>query len=498
MKKILYIFSIIALVGVSCTDLTEDLYDKIPADAYPENSLQVATMTVDAYAKIKPLADDEGWWFLAQEMTSDELCGPTRDADWDDGGKWRVMHQHTWTNDVESVNNMWSKLFEAVTTTNQISDRLKALTQSDEIRIKTAEVETMRAFYYYLLMDNFGDVPYLTTTIGVPEKPFKIHREAIWDSLVVSLESNLPYLQNVNKKYLATKSMAFTLLAKLYLNAEVYTGTPQWAKAGAYCDSVVATGLYSMDTDPSGPFVTNNENNSEIIFSIPYDEDNFSGFRFHMRTLHYQSNLTYNMNVGPWNGFAVLEDHYNSYTNGDLRKKNWFLEGQQYDYEGNEIVDAVAEQNLVFTPYIPALRMTSENTPAEIRMSGVRVVKYEVAMGAKENLSNDFVIFRITDVNLMKAEALIRLNGAGAGDDLINDVRDRAEVSPWTGATLEDLLAERGREMFLEGHRRQDLIRFGEFGKAWWEKSASDPSREIFPIPKWAIDANENLSAEPQ
>ncbi|MGC9343235.1 MAG: RagB/SusD family nutrient uptake outer membrane protein, partial [Bacteroidales bacterium] len=250
--------------------------------------------------------------------------------------------------------------------------------------------------------------------------------------------------------------------------------------------------------NPSGPFVTNNENNPEIIFSTPYDEDEFQGFRLHMRTLHYQSNLTFDMNVGPWNGFAVLEDHFNTYEDGDLRKEQWFLVGQQYDINGQPIIDAVAEQPLVFTPEIPALRMTSANTPAEIRMSGARMVKYEVTTGAKENLSNDFVIFRLTDIWLMKAETEIRLNGAGSGDDWINDIRERAEVSTWSGADLDDLLAERGREMFAEGHRRQDLIRFGEFGKPWWEKPASDESRELFPIPQWATDANENLLVDPQ
>ncbi|MGC9341840.1 MAG: RagB/SusD family nutrient uptake outer membrane protein, partial [Bacteroidales bacterium] len=169
MKKIVYILSILAIAGMGCTDLTEDLYDKLPASEYPENDLQIATMSVDAYAKLRPLADDEGWWFLAQEITSDEMCGPTRDADWDDGGKWRVMHQHNWTNDVEGVNNMWGRINEGITTSNQILDRLRALTQSPEIEAKIAEVEVMRSFYYYLLMDNFGDVPYLTTTIDVPE-----------------------------------------------------------------------------------------------------------------------------------------------------------------------------------------------------------------------------------------------------------------------------------------------------------------------------------------
>lgn len=498
MRRIVLLFTILSFAGISCTDLTEDLYDKLPASEYPENDLQIATMSVDAYAKLRPLADDEGWWYLAQEMTSDEMCGPTRDADWDDGGKWRVMHQHNWSNDVEGVNNMWGRLYEGITTTNQILDRLKALTQSEDIRTKIAEVEVMRSFYYYLLMDNFGDVPYLTTTIDVPEKPFKVRKEVVFDSLVNTVERNLLMLQNVDKKYLATRPMAFALLAKLYLNAEVYTGNPHWEEAGAFCDSIISGGLYSLDTDPSGPFNTNNENNQEIIFSIPYDEDDFQGFRIHMRTLHYQSNLTYDMNVGPWNGFAALESHYNSYEDGDLRKDNWFLVGQQYDSDGNPIIDAVAEEPLVFTPEIPAIRMTSANTPAEIRMSGARIVKYEVAMGAKENLSNDFVVFRLTDIWLMKAETEIRLTGTGAGDDWINDIRDRAGVELWSGVDLDDLLDERGREMFAEGHRRQDLIRFGEFTDAWWEKPASDPSRRTFPIPKWATDANENLLADPQ
>jgi hypothetical protein len=501
MKKVIYIFSFLMIAGMGCTDLTEVLYDKIPAEMYPENQLQLATLAVPGYAAFRPLVDDEGWWFLAQELTSDELCPPTRDADWDDGGKWRVMFQHTWNNDVEGVNNMWGKLFEAVTTCNIKADFLKALPQNDDIRKKIAELELLRSMYYYMLIDNFGDVPYLTTTIDVPAEPFRNHREAIWDSLVTSLESNLPKLQNIDKKYLATRSMAFSLLAKLYLNAEVYTGIADnnyWTKAGAYCDSVINTGFYSLDPDPQGPFVTNNEANSEIIFSIPYDEDNFKGFRIHMRTLHYQSNLTFDMPVGPWNGFATTEQHYNTYESGDLRKEKFFLAGQQYTSKGVVIIDAVANVPLVFSANIPALRMDATFTTAQIRMSGIRAFKYVVKKGAKENLSNDFVVFRLTDIYLMKAEAEIRLNGAGAGDEWINPIRTRAEVSTKSGADLTFLLAERGRELFCEGHRRQDLIRFGEFNKAWWEKLATDASRETFPVPKWASDANANLLSDPQ
>ena len=119
------------------------------------------------------------------------------------------------------------------------------------------------------------------------------------------------------------------------------------------------------------------------------------------------------------------------------------------------------------------------------------MAKFEIERGADENMNNDFPLFRYADVLLMKAETEIRLGRSG--DNFINQIRSRAGVTPFSGATLDDVLAERGREMFCEGHRRQDLIRFGEFTKSWWEKDASDDDRKLFPIPQWAIDANPNL-----
>ena len=157
------------------------------------------------------------------------------------------------------------------------------------------------------------------------------------------------------------------------------------------------------------------------------------------------------------------------------------------------LFDETAGSNLAFDPYIPALVMDASYTFEEIRMSGARVVKYEVADGADENLSNDFPLFRYADVLLMKAECAVRRTGAGSGDMYLNEVRLRAGVGNINGADLDDILAERGREMFCEGHRRQDLIRFGKFLDGWWEKPASSTDRLLFPIPQWAIDANANL-----
>lgn len=496
MKKLKYLLLFALIIGFSCTDLDEEFYDKLPESVYPESDAQVSSMSVDVYKQLQPLADDEGWWFWMQEVTSDELVFPTRNTDWDDGGKWRVLYQHTWTNDIEGINRLWEKLYAGVTRSNQTIEMLRMLPESDAIDSKIREVELLRSLFYYMLIDNYGDVPYLTSYSNAPDKPKKAKRAAIFDSLTIALESSLPALKPINNNLMATRYLAFALLSKLYLNAEVYTGTAQWEKAGQYADSVL-NGPYSLDPTVTGPFVTNNDNNPEIIFAIPYDENDYKGFRIHMRTLHYQSNLTYDMSYGPWNGCAVTYQHFQKYSDGDLRKNAYFLYGPQYDSKNRPIIESVTKAPLFLNPVIPAVWMGATFTPAEIRTSGARIKKYEIKKGAMENLSNNFVLFRLTDFYLVKAEAEIRLGNDG--DEWLTPIRERAGIDPYVDATLDDVLAERGREMFAEGFRRQDLIRFGEFIKPWWGKGdeqggkINDPLVETFPIPKWATDVNPNL-----
>ncbi len=494
MKTIKIFFSIIILSGIifttGCTKLDEDYFDRIPADQYPENENQVATLTVNAYKRLQNMVDDNGWWFLAQEISSDGLAAPTRGADWYDGGKWADVHTHSWTNDTESINRMWGLFWDGINECNRTIESLLAIGDNEQIMAKVAEMETLRSFFYYLLIDNYGDTPYVTEILDEGALPEKVERSYIFEQLVETLEGNLSLLNSGDLKYMATKNMAYAVLAKLYLNAEVYTGTPEWEKASMYCDSVI-DGPYNLATNVTSPFVTENQNSSEIIFSIPYDENNFEGFRLHMRTLHYQHNLTYNMNVGPWNGFAVVPDFFDTYENTDLRKEAHFIWGPQYAADGSEIIESVTGEPLDIDPYLPALSMGDGYSPAEIRTTGARIGKYEIKMGAKENLSNDFPLFRLSDFYLMKAEAEIRLGRNG--DAWINPIRTRANVEPYSGCTLEQLLAERGREMYVEGHRRQDLIRFDKWQNSWWEKDAHGPEKNTFPIPQWAIDGNPNL-----
>lgn len=489
MKKI-YLFLSLIIISSSCTKLDEEVFDKIPESNFPENESQSALVIVPTYNELADLIDDAGWWFWAQEVTSDEVVFPVRLTDWEDGGKWRVLHEHLWNNNTDAVNSMWSHMYDGVFEANKAIDELTPFEAEESAQLTIAKLKVLRAFYFYLLIDNYGDVPYVTSFFDAPEQPEKDARAFIYDQIVQEVVDNKHLLPLSANNFAVTKGMAHMLLAKLYINSEVYTGVARWSEAEAVLDSVISSGVYSLEAHPLDPFKAQNEASFENIFTIPFDESNLTGFRLHMRTLHYLHNQTYDMPVGTWNGFAIVKDHYDSYEDIDLRKEG-FLVGPQFTSGGQALYDEVAETELVINPVIPALVMDASYTFDQIRNSGARVVKYEVESGAMESLNNDFPLFRYADALLMKAECQIRLGGNG--DEWVNQVRSRAGVASWAAVDLEMLLEERGRELFCEGHRRQDLIRFDKFGESWWEKAESEPDRTIFPIPQWAIDANPNL-----
>ncbi|MEA3503786.1 MAG: RagB/SusD family nutrient uptake outer membrane protein, partial [Bacteroidota bacterium] len=269
--------AVIALVS-SCTDLDDTFYDRIPADTYPENDVQAALMTTPVYAPMRDFLDWGGWYF-AQEVTSDEITVPTRDTDWDDGGKWRVLHTHQWNNNTAAIVNMWPRFYKGIFEANALIERTEpGLNSSDAGAVDAAKnliakMKIMRAYYYYLLIDNYGDVPFVTSFAGAPEMPYKEDRATIFDAIVEDVEVSISDLGVSNTKTGVSKGMAFSLLAKLYLNSEVYTGVEAWSEAEAACDSVIALGQYSLEGSPLAPFITENSTSPENIWVIPYDED---------------------------------------------------------------------------------------------------------------------------------------------------------------------------------------------------------------------------------
>jgi starch-binding outer membrane protein, SusD/RagB family len=482
--------AIILLMGVfaGCTDLDDVLYDRIAEDAYTADPvLQMSPI----YRPMQDHLDWGGWWFC-QEITGDGVVIPVRGEHWNDQGKWIALHMHTWDGETEAVAAMWGRYYEGVVEANRFIERQQALDPNPVIDRAIAKARILRAYYYYLLIDNYGDVPYVTQFANAPERPTRTSRTDVFSAIVQEIEESVPLLDpDQRSKTAVTLPMAHALLAKLYLNAEVYTGTPQWAKAEEHIDAVLAMDGFSLETDALAPFVTANQNSSENIWVVPYNENTYQGFNLHMRTLHYQSNQTFNMTVGPWNGLAVIKDHFDSYDQND-RRLDGFLFGQQVDANGADLRLSTGEP-VILDPTIPALEMTpGAYSPAVIELAGARIVKFEVKNGARDHLSNHFPIFRLADFYLMKAEVLIRQGQNG--DSYVNEIRNRAGLADISNVNLDVLLDERSREMFFEGHRRQDMIRFGKFGDAWWEKAVSGPERRIFPIPNWAVEANPNLA----
>ena len=224
-------------------------------------------------------------------------------------------------------------------------------------------------------------------------------------------------------------------------------------------------------------------------------------------TLHYESQKTFNFNSQPWNGYTSLADFYNSFEDTDIRKTGGsrgygvFLAGPQYDLNGARLVDLADSwyadgdtdgRNINYNPVLNAL------APNAGRDAGARLSKYEYEINGTSEMSNDFVLFRYGEVVLNKAEALWRKS---AGDAealaLVNMIRTRAGVAPFGALTADNFLAERGREFCFEMKRRTDLIRFGKWDDAWWEKPVSEAFKTLMPIPEAQIILNSNLVQNP-
>ena len=299
-------------------------------------------------------------------------------------------------------------------------------------------------------------------------------------------------------------------MAKLYLNAEIYTGVSRYQEAYDAADYIITNGPYVLcedgcsvpnlgrrptTDDPenlegyAAVFGANNENNPEIIWSVAFDEVTGGGMNFALMTLHYSSQFSWNLESQPWNGYVALEEFYNSYDANDKRKANNFIVGVQLDYGGSTIVDYSDPEDPVlnYTPFV------NELEPNAQRDGGARLGKFSFKQFGRNEMSNDYPIVRLGDMYLIRGEAAARESGAWAdGLSDVNVIRERAGLTALTSLDADEFLAERGREMFMEASRRRDLIRFGKYGDAWWEKPGGQADYlEIMPIPFEQITASD-------
>ena len=520
-KKIIMMLGFaVVLTMNSCTNLEENLIGDITSDINIEG-ISVggdgggSGIMGAAYASLRDAGTaNHGGYYSIQEITTDEMCIATKGGDWFDGGILLDLHRHTYGPTHAFINGTWGQTYGAINTVNEVLARtdLDANTES--------QGRALRAYYYWRLMDLYGNVKIITTP---GEDSPQANRQAVFDfvesELLAALGivavtadmdlSNSP-LGTDNNAYAINQYGALGILAKVYLNAEVYTGSAMWSEAAMAANFIINGGVYALcgdgcevdnlgqrptvDSDPdklsgyAAVFAPNNEGNPEHIFVVNYDEVSGGGMNFSQMNLHYSSQFTWNLQSQPWNGYATLEEFYNSYEDGDARKANNFIIGDQLDFGGSAILDYASDDESLVLSYNPEI---NEIFPNSQREAGARPGKFSFKQLGRDNMSNDYPIVRLGDMHLVRGEAMAR--EAGNWDMSLNDVnmiRARAGVSALSTIDAEGFLAERGREMFQEGARRTDMIRLDAYNGTWWEKAASDAHFNIFPIPTDQITAS--------
>lgn len=504
--KYLALLACLFLAPGSCTNLEEDLYDRATPDTFFKTEKDFAAAIGSAYTNLYILGS-HGGYFSLQEISSDEVVSPVRGSDWGNDHWWRA-HEHKIKPNDPGVNSAWQSLYSGVFSCNRLIYQFEQLKKEGyslpaNLDAYIAEIRALRALFYYFLLDTFGNIPIVTDFNADTQQAFTLPRAEVFNFIEQELTTVLPLLnKTVNAStygkmnYYAAKA----LQAKLYLNAGVYTGTPRWDDCLAACDDIINSGHFALADQYHDNFRTINQGSPEFIFAIPFDENFARGFNLHMMTLHYASQATYNLQQQPWNGYCSLQEFYEMHDDADVRKKN-FIVGPQFAADGvTPIIDGQAEPEDPDGPqlnYTPEIASISTGT---LRQSGARIGKYEFKFGATSELDNDMPVFRYADILLSKAEALWRKdNSSNEALTLVNQVRNRSYEpdQPFTALTAENLLAERGREMFYEGVRRQDQIRFGVYGNPTEFMPGSLPCKELWPIPTQQLYFGANLQQNP-
>ena len=458
-------------------------------------------------------------------FTTDEAIIPTRGGDWYDGGFWQHLYRHEWTADDEALYDTWSYLYKVVVLCNRslsVIDSHKHLLTATQLSQYTAEVRALRALFYYELLDLFASVP-IDTVYSTPLKDVRpAQRSEVFRFVVSELQQTAPLLarerSNSEGKYYGrvTRPVAWFLLARLALNAEVYCDDDwtdghrpdgsqiffnvdgrqlnAWQTCEAYVDSLTAFG-YRLADNYASNFAVHNETSVENIFTIPMDKQLYTNeFKNLFRSRHYNHGGALGMDAE--NGscatlYAVRAYGYGTDSVDSRWAINFFADTVSVD---GHIVSLDNGQPLIYHPLAVAIDLTGNEYE---KTGGARMSKYEIdrtsySDGKLQN--NDIVLFRYADALLMKAEAKVRDGGDGSAE--LNSVRRRVGM-PSRPATLDNILQERLLELMWEGCRRPDLIRFGRFGQSYDIRQAL-PNEDtgyttVFPIPTKAINLNGNL-----
>jgi starch-binding outer membrane protein, SusD/RagB family len=504
--KIPAAIAIIIFVFAGCSKLDEKLQDRLTLKQVEEATAgetpDVSALLTEVYNSL--LNFNGGGDVNMPEHVSDELLAPTRGGDWDDNGAWRSLYQHTWDADHANLrdyfNRLNSGLFSAID-----------ILQFNPNPQQEAEARFVRAFYVFWICDGWGQVPMRTPGAPLADIPTVMSSKDAIDFVISELEAIIGNLPANAVPWVATKAAANALLAKAYLNKAVFESTDRKTftfsaedmnAVIANCDAIINSGKFALEANYFDNFTSHNgENSSELIFCT----NNRAGVQSNSMRGTWMSGLHYNQTPSGWNGFTTLADLYNSFEANDMRRgaelptlkaetglRAGLLFGQQYNSQGVALKDRQGNP-LSFTLESPII---VSGTLLEV--SGVRVMKFIPDMTNESVPGNDFPFFRYADILLTKAEALMRTGNSSGALTIVNGIRAVRGATAMASINEASLLAERGRELYTEGWRRTDLVRFGKFLEPWSEKpTTDDPKYLLFPFPSAQIVANPNLQQNP-
>jgi hypothetical protein len=430
------------------------------------------------------------YWNLQNLTTDEALCA------WANNGIAEINFC-TWTSSNRFVQFLYNRMFMNIAYCNEYlrntTDEMLAKRQVDNslienIRQYRSEVIALRALNYYFLMDLYANVPLVDENLSIGSLPEQKNREFLFTWIEEQLKSVLGSLPEKSELTYGRMNdyVVYTILSKMYLNAQIYIGQDKYSEAITCLKEIINSGEYILDLVYKNIFGAQNNLSTEIIFPIIFDGMNSTcyGGTIYLTSAAYDNEMSPSFGLSDgWSGLRALENLVDKFEAGDVRALFW------------------------------TEKRTKETGAWSDFNSGYSVVKYT-------NLNNDgtagshtlfpdtdFPLFRLADVYLMYAEAVLR---GGSGGSLatalgyVNDLRSRAGVSQINNSslTLDFILDERCRELYWEGHRRTDLIRFDSYTKNYkwnWKNGVfvgttniSD-NYSIFPIPVQELAANKNL-----
>jgi len=545
-SKYFKISVMLVLTGLAgCTKLQEKYTTTIPGDqaAAALGTAGVGLLLTTAYADmITPFMSDQGEVFSLEENSTDESLVPTRGGDWDDNGVWRVVHNHSWNADHSQVLSVYNNL-------NKMNFDCTNVLGFNPTPGQKAEARILRAYALFYLLDIYNQFPFRNPGDNLLNAP-KVYSGAAGIAFIINeITSSLPDLPTTNTTTQINQDAAKTLLMRCYLNNGAFSNraTPTFADADmqqviTLGNQIINGGKYSYMPNFFGNFNRTNGNSTELIWGTASSSgltvNNPTVDTRWMMTFHYNEWIGQAPNAG-WNGFSTTSDFYNSFSLGgttnytpadtiiDTRLggrrlsdslttalsgiKPGFLVGQQYDENGNKLMDR--KGNLL--AFQPAIASNMIETGNNLELTGIRVAKYVPDFSVENqdkyyssNPGNWAVWMRYPEVVLMVAEAYMRQASPDNASALalINGLRAARGASHVTTmplvntANVDDpttLLAERGRELYWECFRRTDLIRFGVYLTPWQYKPTDDPKYLVFPVPNQALAVNPNLTQNP-